>query len=50
MGTSGLAADIAKEAKMQERKVEEATVDLQKELEKKFDELFGSSNDDSVQE
>ena len=41
MGQGGLATSMATEAK---QATQEPVVDLQKELEKKFDELFGTNN------
>lgn len=47
--TSSLASDLSKEEKAQttQASVKEAEVDLQKELERKFDELFGTSKKDT---
>ena len=47
--TSSLASDLSKEEKAQttQANVKEAEVDLQKELERKFDELFGTSKKDA---
>jgi len=53
IGQSGLATSMAKEEKQAAEAaqvVQEPTVDLQKELEKKFDELFGTANNNKPQE